>query len=335
MFFVDERLTPQLIHLSDPNSALSPEAPLRYPFVRDMETTPPPVPSAIPPIPETAPVATVAKWRWLIHLLIVGPYPIWIGLLSHYGFRSIESGGPALGGNVSELMKGSLLTLATFFIPFGLAWIASRATLDDLRLRWKGGFKPFENFMPRSLAALGTGVVYSIALRIGAVLPIGIIIGALMLFGKIQSDGVETYITENRPNVEAIVDVASLRNDPAYLILMLTFVSFVVAGLREELWRSATLAGMERLFPGGFGTKIGRYVAVLIIAVAFGLGHLPQGPMGVVLTGFLGVGLGVIIVFHGSIWPAVIAHGLFDATSFALIPYALELMKKVQPVTGH
>ncbi len=297
-----------------------------------METTPPPVPSSIPPIP--TPATPVARWRWLIHLLIIGPYPIWIGLLGHFGFRSAEGGGPALGGNASELMKGSLLTLATFVIPLGLAWIASRATVDDLRLRWKGGFKPFENFMPRSLAALGTGVVYSIALRIGAVLPIGLLIAVLMLTGQIKTGGVETYITENRPNVEAVVDVASLRNDPAYLILMLTFVSFVVAGLREELWRSATLVGMERLFPGGFGTKIGRYVAVVIIAVAFGLGHLPQGPLAVVLTGFLGVGLGAIIVFHRSIWPAVIAHGLFDATSFALIPYALELMKKIQPVTG-
>lgn len=298
-----------------------------------METTPPPVPSPAPLIP--VPPPPVAKWRWLIHLLIIGPYPIWIGLLGHFGIRTVESTGPALGGNATELMKGSLLTLATFVIPLALAWVASRATVDDLRLRWKGGFKPFENFMPRSLAALGTGIGYSLLLRIGAVIPIVLMIGFLVLSGKIKTDGVEKYATENRPNVEAVVNVDSLKNDTAYLVLSLTLVSFVVAGLREELWRSATLAGMEKLFPGAFGTKLGQYVAVLIIAVAFGLGHLPQGGMGVLLTGFLGVGLGVIIVFHRSVWPAVIAHGLFDATSLALIPYALELMKKAQQATGH
>jgi membrane protease YdiL (CAAX protease family) len=74
---------------------------------------------------------------------------------------------------------------------------------------------------------------------------------------------------------------------------------------------------------------------VVIVAIAFGLGHWPQGAMAVLLTGFLGVGLGAIMVFHRSVWPAVIAHGLFDATSFALIPFALELMKKLPAAGGH
>jgi membrane protease YdiL (CAAX protease family) len=34
----------------------------------------------------------------------------------------------------------------------------------------------------------------------------------------------------------------------------------------------------------------------------------------VLYAGFLGVGFGLIMIFHRSIWPAVIAHGLFDAT---------------------
>ncbi len=297
-----------------------------------METTPPPIPAAVPPIPEAVP--TVAKWRWWVFLLIIGPYPVWIGLLAHYGFRSAETEGPALGGNARELMLISLLTLATFFIPFAVARAFSRATVDDLRLRWKGGFKPFENLMPRSIAAAGTGIVYSIALRLGAVIPIGIWLGVLMATGEIGPGGVEAYVLKNRPKVETVVNVESLAHNPAYMILMLTFVSFVVAGLREELWRSATMAGLEKLFPRTFGSKFGRYLAVLLVAVAFGLGHLPQGPMAVLLTGFLGVGLGAIMVFHRSIWPAVIAHGLFDATSFALIPFAMELMKKVPAATG-
>jgi len=45
-----------------------------------------------------------------------------------------------------------------------------------------------------------------------------------------------------------------------------------------------------------------------------------QGPVAVGLTTLLGFGLGVIMVLHRSIWPAVIAHGMFDATSLALLP---------------
>jgi hypothetical protein len=34
------------------------------------------------------------------------------------------------------------------------------------------------------------------------------------------------------------------------------------------------------------------------------------------LTGLLGVMLGTIMIFHRSIWEAVLAHGFFNATSF-------------------
>jgi len=45
------------------------------------------------------------------------------------------------------------------------------------------------------------------------------------------------------------------------------------------------------------------------------------------MTTLLGFGLGVIMVLHRSIWPAVIAHGMFDATSLALLPWLVEKMK--------
>ena len=44
-------------------------------------------------------------------------------------------------------------------------------------------------------------------------------------------------------------------------------------------------------------------------------------------AGLLGIALGSILVFHRSTWMAVIAHGTFNATSFALIPMAMEAMK--------
>jgi len=43
----------------------------------------------------------------------------------------------------------------------------------------------------------------------------------------------------------------------------------------------------------------------------------------------LGLLLGFIMVFHKSIWPAVIAHGLFDATTLAFLPWVLDKARQL------
>jgi hypothetical protein len=69
---------------------------------------------------------------------------------------------------------------------------------------------------------------------------------------------VVVFFTKNRPGIENMVDVAALRENPAYLWLTLTVVSFAAGGLREELWRSSFLAGMRMLWPRQFGSMIGQ-----------------------------------------------------------------------------
>jgi len=56
----------------------------------------------------------------------------------------------------------------------------------------------------------------------------------------------------------------------------------------------------------------------------FGFAHLRLGLLAAAMAAVLGFLLGIIMVVHQSIWPAVIAHGMFDATSFAFLPTALE-----------
>jgi membrane protease YdiL (CAAX protease family) len=208
--------------------------------------------------------------------------------------------------------------LALFAILFALAWVASRASLEALWWRWRGGFW-----------IVPAGIGYSIAIR----LALGIIMlwGSLLLVAThiVTPQGLQTFVKANRPDVETLVDVAALRENPLYFWLSVTLVSFVVAGLREELWRSALLAGMRNLWPARFSSGAGQFAAVGLAAVLFGLGHLSQGPLGVLVTGLLGLGLGAIMILHRSIWPAVIAHGMFDATSIALLPWATELLKRL------
>jgi membrane protease YdiL (CAAX protease family) len=208
--------------------------------------------------------------------------------------------------------------MLVFGIFFGLAWLASRASPDDLLLRrGRGG-----------VWTIPLGFAYSIALRF--VVGVIMILVGLVLVGLRLSTAQELqrFLTANRPDVETVVDVSALRQDPIYFWLSLTLVSFIVAGLREELWRSALLAALRRLWPRRFGSRIGQVVAVGLAAVAFGLGHLPQGTIAVGATAVLGFALGVIMVLHRSIWPAVLAHGFFDATSLALLPWAMDLLHK-------
>ena len=92
------------------------------------------------------------------------------------------------------------------------------------------------------------------------------------------------------------------------------------------------LAGIARCRKQQAGA-IFMLAAVMIAAVVFGLGHLPQDWIAVGMIGLLGVGLGLILVFHRSLWDAVIAHGFFDAASFAML-YLLanlppELLKRM------
>jgi membrane protease YdiL (CAAX protease family) len=217
---------------------------------------------------------------------------------------------------VRGLLFVSFLELGVFGVLFAGAWLASRANRDELLLRWRGRWW---------LVPLAIG--YSVALRLGLLVLAVIVTVVLVLTNVVSLDHLQHVAKANRPDVEALVDVSALRHNPAYLWLTLTLVSFVVAGFREELWRSGFLAGLRRLWPGAFGSIKGQLVAVSLAAVIFGLGHLTQGALASVMAGLLGLGLGVIMVLHRSIWPAVIAHGMFDATTFALLPLGLELLR--------
>jgi membrane protease YdiL (CAAX protease family) len=278
-----------------------------------MESVPPRI--IAPPVLEDSPPGT-SRSRWWVHLLLIAGYPLIIGLLSAgNGHRSH----PALGGTERQLILVAAVEIGLFMVVFGSAWLASRASKEDLFLLWRGSWRPM---------ALGLG--YSLALRIA----IGILAAAtgafLVITRLLTPDQLQNFLLANRPEIEALVDLSSLKNHAAYYWLNLTLISFVLGGLREELWRAGFLSGLRKLWPDRFATRIGGIIAVLVTAVTFGLGHLIQGPLAVCLTAFLGFGLGLIILFHRSIWPAVFAHGFFNAASFALIPLVVDHLPPIR-----
>ena len=249
--------------------------------------------------------APVKRLGWWFHLLVIGAYPLVVGAV---GWQRSRFHGPALRHEAYGLMAVCGFELLIFGVVFGLALLASRASRESLLLPWRGGFW-----------VIPLSICYSIALRLAVALAAAAVAMMLLVLRLVSIQSLQRFVLANRPDVQALVDVPALRQNPLYFWLTVTLVSFVVAGLREELWRSGFLAGMRGVWPRQFGSRQGQVAAAALGAVVFGLGHLAQGPIAILPTALLGFGLGAIMVFHRSIWPAVLAHGLFDATTFVVL----------------
>jgi membrane protease YdiL (CAAX protease family) len=270
----------------------------------------------IPPILEQpAAPPPRARWRWGVHVALLATYVLGLGiagaLIRPHPAKGESSA--AMPGDLRSLVMMCLVEGGAFIVVFAVAWLFSRARRDELFLRWRGGVKP-----------IVWGIVYSVLLRVA------IAFVSLAIFIPIAITKGKGAVEQLRPKTEATVNMEALK-DPAYIAFALTVVSFVMAGFREELWRAGMLAGLAGVAPSLFSSRKGQYWAVAIAALIFGLGHLPQGAGGVVITGALGFGLGWIMVRHQSAWEAILAHGFFDAATFAalyiLVKYFPEALK--------
>lgn len=250
---------------------------------------------------------------------MLGSYPLLLGIIlpwlikqdwlkGHLSDAALpaEPAGAILPDSISGLFAMAAENLLLFGIILGVAWGFRRIKRDEWLARWPGLWQPWV-----------FGIAHSVGLRLlaaGMTLAVG---GILIVIFKLT--GKDPQALENlRPRVENVIATDALR-DPVYLLLMTTFVSFIVAGLREELWRVGVLRYLFDLLPDRGKTRRGQIIAVLISSLIFGLGHWPQGPAGMLLTFTIGLGLGAILLFHRSLWIAVLAHGFFDATTFVLL----------------
>lgn len=224
-----------------------------------------------------------------------------------------------MSGNVRGLLMVSGTELVFFALFFAAAWLVSRASREQLLFPWRPGWW-----------VIPLGIGYSIALRLALLVVVGAVIVILTATRAATPEKVQEFVTANRPAVENLVSVSAMRSNPTYFWLMVTFVSFVVAGVREEVWRAGTLAAMRALWPSAFDSRGGQCLAIALIAVVFGLMHLRMGALAAVIAGILGLLLGIIMVLHRSIWPAVIAHGVFDATNLALLPWWIEKVQHLR-----
>ena len=283
-----------------------------------------------PDAPHPGPVRP--RWRSAAFLLLVGFYPLVLGILSQVLHLGGADRGPALPPTTVGLIAVCLESVAVFALFFGAgAWVG-RPTRQELFWR------------PMRLWDWLWGALWSVGVRLGAV---AVVYGALAPFLMVEAlrskvageaaegPSVEERLQQFRPKLEALLQFDAL-GDPLYLLLAVTLLSFVTAGLREELWRAGFMAAVRDLLPRSwwmprprdpserwFRWQMRRWGPSLLVAglaaVVFGLGHLPQGIGGVVLTGVVGFILALVMMGHRSLWAAVLAHGFFDASTFVLL----------------
>jgi membrane protease YdiL (CAAX protease family) len=57
-------------------------------------------------------------------------------------------------------------------------------------------------------------------------------------------------------------------------------------------------------------------IALALQSIVFGLVHMYQGPVGIIGAGVAGLIFGALVLAaRGSIWPAVLAHGISNSIS--------------------
>jgi membrane protease YdiL (CAAX protease family) len=101
------------------------------------------------------------------------------------------------------------------------------------------------------------------------------------------------------------------------LAVLGVFYALIGAGFYEEfMFRGFLMQGLAMLFGAGRAAWI---VACIVQGALFGLAHAYQNPLGVAITGTLGVLMGLLVLASGrNLWPVIIGHGLFDASRFVL-----------------
>jgi len=97
----------------------------------------------------------------------------------------------------------------------------------------------------------------------------------------------------------------------------------VTAGVCEEI-----------LYRGVFmlviAAQTGPWVALLMSSLVFGLGHVYQGPVGILRTGLVGLVLGLLVLLTGSLLPAMLVHAVLDITSGRMLSAAVTAAPPVE-----
>ena len=135
----------------------------------------------------------ISRFRWWIHFILIGGYvaaAIPLGLLQHRPQ-------PALRATTQGLLIVCTWEIGIFAVVFGFAWLASRASAEDLLLKWRHGWW-----------AVPLGIGYLIALRVAVASIVSLSLAILLLAGLLPRESLAQFSAEGGTAVER----NSLRN---------------------------------------------------------------------------------------------------------------------------
>ncbi len=267
---------------------------------------PPVLPESLPPflaeaVPPPGPIAT---WRRAVMLSILLTYIVSFAIV---GAQQGQKDGPILPATKGLLLLTFVQEMGLFVLVFGIAWAFGRPSKEELFLkRWDGWM------------TLVWSVVWSVGVRLLAIPAMLAFAGGTFLYRSLSHPGEGLDLQKLRPSVERLLPMEAFQ-DPWYVVLAATVLSFGLGGIREELWRAGVLSSFRSLLPPEWKNWKGWAAGIVLASLVFGGAHITQGMAGVVMTAAVGLGLGVVMVWRRSYWEASLAHGFFNATTMGAL----------------
>lgn len=215
----------------------------------------------------------------LIVAFLAIAYPIWVGIDYSRMRDDLVAGAP--GARVRAYRK-TVIELWVMGIAVLVLWLA------------RG----------RSLEALGLGVPRGWPGWVGLVVALATTAFLFQQLAALARDAEKRRVL-----------AAQLADAPA--------TEFLPRSEHEARWFdlvSLSAALNEEVIYRGFliwylGAYVPVWLAVVLAAVVFALGHVYQGWPGMLRPGFIGLALGVFFVLTGSLWGAIVLHFAVDAYS--------------------
>jgi uncharacterized protein len=196
---------------------------------------------------------------------------------------------------LAEWLKADAVALAGVIASLALAWLMLRS---------------------RGLGWASVGLRISPQQLLLTVLPavIGLLIVNAVLSGILAAVGLQADMSR----------FAFLRGNWAALLLMLVVVWTVAAFGEEMLFRGVLLNALADLFRPHAGNRLAWVLALVLTSAVVGVGHAYYGPAGIIITGVLGAGFGLVyLLSQRNLWAPILTHGVFDTVAFLILFAAL------------
>lgn len=147
------------------------------------------------PIGLTEPqIRPVGRIRWWIHLILIGGY-----FVPPILFTQVRTQ-PMLTDTSRGLLIVCAFQMGLFGLLFGIGWWCSRASREQMLLRWRPGWW---------VVPLGLG--YSVAIRLGIAV-IALAVSAVLLVTVFDQRELAEFWRAGEPNIRAVVSVSAIRS---------------------------------------------------------------------------------------------------------------------------